>query len=1589
MNIKKMSSKALAIALSIMMLVTAVYAGFATVFKTDAAASVETEYVNALKSYSYADEEGHKLNTEQWTFNITQYGDITTDPHNPVVSGTYVVDKNGVKDLPAAAFTSNSLRIRHRRDTSSIPYYNFLSSDSAQEIQVRLIDNKSFAYGAELYYTVESNFAGKVLDIQGNLVVRNNKSGAGTIYYRVVTANAQGVKTAIWPSDGTWYSLAFGGADLNPDGYIFPAEIPAQEEGNTVGIECYVDMTSGIGVDVSIGVPAINYVHDTYETSKGSAQRYHLTDYYLMNLYGDMKERYPSTTTFFTQNDARIEYGYFTTVAGGSIEANKFYPFSINRTEYSMFYATPPKTNGGTSITGFHYQYWESDVAAQCEIGLGTGISYRLAVPYDGTVLIDGCIFDSGNNKGYVRVMKNGEQVYPNDGYEFVRKKDNKDSLIEAGLTANKGDFVEVQVFADVRSTQLNVIESAFTVVKSKYKNLPSDNIFAAAFDAPYQGKDYVGEYNGDDDTIFQFELFDAKAQQSFLANYYDSSKGKLLYSPDSGEYGYKFNNNDVYAVMSPSSTANVDSGIGTAISFTLPKDGGYDIAIGGKITKGKGTLNYRILENGEPLYPVDGSWLTVNSDDSFIPFEVSGVAKSSVTIQYAVTNSKDKTVEANLGAVTIYKRTKAVPSAVGLWTNYAASSYLPAVFDEYSGPVTKQATRYSFYSYNKQANTKKYLDTYNATSKTMSLADNSVVLNFAAPDLAATVKAGYGLGFTFTCAKEGDARVTMQPNGANTQYRILLNNNVVVDWTSADGTWKEHMISDVKVNDKIDVQFSSDADCTVSFGTPSIAYEGAHQDNNDASQDMFYSVNSFPYVDLGYDGAYKPKSGIWNYDVLHINKADGAVTYGSPDWYDLGSKKLFDKTTGAGYVFSDVSMTFDFAVDAEAYHGMSLRFISPKEGSTAYDLCAAIPMLTNEGTVKYRVMLNDEQVWPADGSWKSQKVVADKILDLPLLEITADYGDEIRIDMYLDDITATTNFSINNPYIRLTGYSDFMSPDVVGKVYALKDYNAYADSTYNGQYLVPESRWNFEYFTYNLKDNTMSEPMLFGRYNSSSSSLIHVSTENKTGVHVPNGGQVTAETYIKGQTETYGFNFRFVSPFEGEARIVGSPLLPMVSVADGSELYFRVLINDTVVWPENGEWAVGNADNGGSPGFTGMDATLKVGDNVVLQMFTTNPNAPDDGTFTKNVEYMGLGGTAVLRFDTVNTEKQKYTMAADWTSNYPVSPFWRYSIATNLENPVFSPLSYYKSSWDMWMDSSLGGLGLQKKIFLVNDSSYYAVAKKHVILAAELVIPKENYLCINGATINPSAAGIRSYARITYNGKNIWPKGQGNWQQMEPGDKITYEDIHFDSAEIKAITGSEDGKVKAGDVIRFEVTLDKNTDNAGKSSQIAWNPAAYISKQSTRTAEDKDIYGGLTAVDLDFFLALAKKMGNTQFDVDYLLNKDKHENPTIEEEEDYYEDFTSDVEDDFIGDDEISDDDDDETSSRRRKKVITVVYTEGISIWVIIGIIAGGVVLVAGIIVIIILAKKKKKDAQVAAESAAAQAVEGDGDANAENTEE
>lgn len=1557
MNIKKMSSRVLALVLAVLMLATAVYTGVSTLVEVKAAA----EYQRLLDCYVAGARPTLKY-ADRWNLNILDIGD-TTDPLNPSINSTIIVHGTDADNKTISAyyqqnkkgFTTQKLYAAHRTN-NTLPFYSFDSGAAGYDVKFHMVDDGTYTYGAQYLFKINQTHA---YDLQANLRLVSENDVAGTIYYRAVAIAEDGTKTVVWPDTGSWHSEQFSTAtgimgDIDPVEFNFPV-------GTRIGIECYADLTSGTDLTVAFGSPAIVTIGDKVETSKGTATQYKLLDYSYYHLYG-------STTAIsngnFYPNKSRFNFYYINTVSDANHNALQCYPFKQYNPTWTLWQATIVDKTGANRYVGYHMA---SADALHAETRKGGGVAYDFTMPTSGSVSME--LQATVTIEGYIRVLRNGEVVHPsNGGWDYYTKS----GTISAATTAEKGDVITVQMYSEADTAGLQVKDTVFTVYDSVVKNSASGNFFAAALEAPYPGKNYTGEFVADDTSIWSFKLLDNKSGSNIDVNYFDATKDNFLYYNEADDVGFKFMGNDLHALVVPSNGPSAAEGTGVTLAFNVPVDGVYDISTAANIVKGNGNVNYRVSLNTKTVFPTAGDWYAIGKDYPIVPVEVSAKAGDIIIIDYTVTDSSSSVVELNLGTVNIYKEPENVPSSVGFWNSYAPFSYAPYTVDKFDGNITYQATRYDFNSFVQTTNKSAAMTKYNSNTKLLSSADGNVVMNFNSANLETTAKAGNGAELLFTVPTSGEGKVALTPAGANAKYRVLYDGAVVIDWTDADNTLVEKLIN-VEAGKKIAFQMYNTADGTLSFGVPSVSYEGDFRQGATADDQLFYPISCNPYSHSDYVGDYNQKVGIWMFDTMSVNKADGSITFAPTNYYD--SKRLYNKENGVGYTFDATSIYVDFTSDSVADNGMHLEFISPKDEEQGFDMSAII-IGSKAATAHFRITKNGEKIWPVETDWHVQDMVEGSIIDFPFYEFICNQGDKIAMDLYFTGLADgdTMKIDLGSPYVKTTAMSYYFAPDVEAKVYAAKLYNPYLDNPYAGTANLVESRWNFEFIDLIYgKDgaaDTLTATYKPNTYNYGwNKYLYYVQGQLYSGYHVDStANDLSVELYNETDS-AHGISLRYVSPLSGSVKITGCPGIQASALVNGAEFMFRILVNDTVIFPTTGDWAVGDASNGGYLGFTGVDANLEVGDQVIYQYILKTPNLEARG----KVAQFGIGNPSIVVVTDINMNKTKFSHPGDFTPNFQLSPYWSYVYALDNTNPEFLEMPRYYAEWGLWMHAS-EWLACGKNYMWFMDNGIYNSTGKHGVVATQLTVPKTGYIAINAGKVQCQNMD-KGYARITVNGENVWPEGQGMWNEIVDGS-IDYEAIYL--------------AINEGDIVRFEGTMG-NDEIGDWSDYIWWSPSVTWSKNNLEYADAKNIYSGLDEAAIKYFQELAKKLTGVEFDEDFEANKNLAENMPEEDEEfkeessDYVEDFDDTSSDEEINEDEqVSSSEDTSsknTSSKKKGQVVTITYIEGgIPVWVIILICVGGAVLLAGIIVVVILVvNKNKKNAATAAAAAAEAAVEGE----------
>lgn len=1384
MKIKNTFSKLTALLLCLLMLATSVYTGFSAI--TEVSAESVT-YQRALDCFEGGRVPGMKF-ADRWSFNILDIGD-TTNPQSPEINSIIVVsglDTNGKTVSPyyqssKKGFTTRNLYAAHRTK-ASLPFYSFVQGEAGQEVKFHMVDDGTYTYGAQYLFRINQTH---VYDFQANLRLVDANGTAGAMYYRAVAIAEDGTKTVVWPKTGSWYSVEFSEAtgltpELAPVEFDFPV-------GTLIGVECYADLTAGTDLTVGFGSPTINNVTSTSD----GAKQYELLNYSYYQVYGN--DASISEGNFFP-NKSRFNFYYFNTINDSKHNALELYDYNYYHKEWDLWQATIVDSTNTTRHIGFHMPSAEQLYA---ETGNGGGVAYDFVAPRDGNLSMS--LQATNYNTAYIRVLLNDTVIFPESG---AWSTCNTSGNINLSCAVSKNDRIVVQTYSEEAITSLNMAGTVFTLSEKADKNMPSDKTFGAAFANPYLNEEYTGSFTPKESDIWKFYTYNVTTHSRTAVNYFDSANNNFLYNSGDASVGFHFDGNDLLAAVVPSSDANSK---GVSLEFAVPVSGQYDVSTAADILEGTGNAKYRICLNGAVVFPENGEWYSANSADACLPDSIFAVAGDKIYIDYIVTDSTSSEILLNLGTVNIYKVPDSIPSSTGFWTDYEAFAYAPYTIDGFNGNITYQPTRFEFGSFNLSENKSTAMTKYDNAAKLLS--SDFVSVSFADSALETTATAGNGAEIKFVPSVSAEAKISFTPNGENAKYRILCGDETVIDWTDADGTDVEPTVNVID-GKAVKIQMYTSADGAFSFGSPTVSINNGFNGHNKDTDEIFYPLNSNPYANSDYEGDYNQKTGRFMFNTMSVSKTDGAVSFAPTNYFK--DKKLYNKANGAGYVFESDSLKFDFTDDDSAYYGMNLEFISPK--AQGYDIGTMIfTPATATATAHLRITKNGEKLWPEDTDWNIQKINEGDIIKFPLLEFEANKSDKVAIDLYFTGIAENEAITVDlgSPYVKTTAMSHVVTPDAEAKVYAAKDYNPYLDNPYAGTANLVESRWNFEFFDLiygqNDETDTITAPYQATTYNYGWNRYLYVYKNGQTGsgYHINNSGNdINVELYNE-TDRAHGLYLRYVSPLSGSVRVTGNPGILPSALVDGAEFYFRVMVNDTVIFPTTGDWCVANEANNGYIGFTGIDANLEIGDEVIYQYVLKTPAI----TSHTKVAQFDLGNPSIVVISKTNNDKLEFSQSDDFTPDYQLSPYWNYMYAPDATNPEYQEMSRYIDNLGSIWAHSTEYLAVGKRYMWIMDSSTYAATGKHGAVASQFTANKDGEIVL--LSQNLTCQGMpKAYARITLNGENVWPAEADSWEEFEY--TTSYDDIIVE--------------VNKGDVIRFEATM--SNESAGSwASYIWWTP--------------------------------------------------------------------------------------------------------------------------------------------------------------------
>lgn len=1408
--------------------------------------------------------------------------------------------------------------------------YSFYNNSSRRGISVTLKDDGVTPYGAALEFRAPQS---GIYDLSHYLDVSDGEDASGRLYYRVRRLASDKESTVMYPNGQDWYTLDVGGEASETQ--LSAAEIELKA-GESVFIELYFDSdnSSGGTLVCSIGNPVMTLTDKTYDY-KGYSASYVPADYHYFN-------RTAGTGGYIAQAD-RFSFNVMR-YNGGEVEVEEI---STYNSSFNNMLLNPSFSNAG-----YHY----SSGNIQIEAKNNCGISLDFNVPESGIVTLTSN--GISNQNLYTRVLKNDEVIYPSDGgWETFTSA----TTFTVSESASAGDKITLQMYSGAASTQYATLTALrISVTGGNSYNLPTDNEFSALLEQPYRGRDYEGRFEAAEDSVWSFGILNGTSGGlvTNAANAYDSD-GRFLYHDSSESVGYHFSDDQLTFEAQGYAGSGMTDGRGFSVSMNVKESSLYDISSAFNIISGSGVGKFRILKNGEKIWPVISDWYSLNSENGTegdVPaIECAAVAGDVITFEGMVsTPGKNDTVVLGLGSPTIRKVDPKVPQAQGYMSVYSPSDYAPVTFEDYSGAYIQNESRWNFGLLDKTGFGVVYADYYNSITGFSGNSSQTAGVIISDAGLTAKLSDEYGVSLDFTAPADGYADINLPISAADgVYYRVMLDDTQVYPesgWKEADGTAPE--IDGVRVleGQKISVQLYADGEASADLGITSVSYTSEHSNSAQAGESSFGALDADPYGDDDYTGEYVPVEGLWNFDIFRASDQELL----KPDRYssDEGGR-LYNEASGAGWYFGDSSLASEVKINGENAYGVSLGFTVPE--TDLYDFQTAFT-LGGDSSLKAKLYIrathNGDVIWPLEGEWYECEASGSESVNVAAYEVDAVAGDEVRLEFYASEITLdgspydSLKIDMGAPSYTKSRATVVETPDASARVYAYQDYNPFGDLSYQGSYTPAEGRWNYEFLDATDPDNL--KVIKADTYNSSNKKISSTSAPG-AGLYVGVSGSVGNSEITCQNGSSYGTNLRFVSPITGNVLISGSPYInSAASVPDDAVVYFRILVNDEVVFPADGGWDEMTGESRSST-FGGIELEIEAGDNVIYQCYMkTSEN--------KTISVL-VNKPSIVLVSSVSSPKNSYNAKNDFTTNYQISPFWSYEYSLSRENLEYKQLESYGND-GYWSAAGLKQhtidgqtrtekLGVSNSRLWINNS---IDGSDPGVAVYRFDVPEDGTYTINAASaITTNYSSGQMLARITLNGEKIWP-ADSDWQRLDKNNRIEFEQFTRE--------------LTAGDVLRFEGSIADGDIPSYNDSMVIWTPVVSLGG----IQEEVTIYYGLNEADVEFFQKIATA---AQFDQNYEQSKKDYEDslnetdngggtngggstnsggntvyipgtpgtPGTEGTPGYWIPGSEDT----------------------IRRIVTTTVS-GIPVWVIILIVAGGVLLAGGVTVTLIILKKKGK---------------------------
>jgi len=1398
-------------------------------------------------------------------------------------------------------------------DTYTAPgeYYNKNSADNKfvfvndATVSFTMTDGATGTKGMWLEFTADE--AG-YYDLSQKLAVTGNASAKGDVYYRVVRLSDN--KT-VYPTNTEWKTLSVNGN--NPTASMTPVTAWLAK-GDKFRIEAYSKLTTGDKITIDIGDPTAT-LSSHIKASTGEYVSYKSYDYFL----SAREQVIP-----YYIND-RIEF-YMLDYTNSLTN-----PTQHKFTKYNKSWSNALYYNTGTPIIGF----WgmggmdaEKRLKFKAAAGHGPQITYNASE--SGYLDIFVPVAMEGTNEIDVRVVKNGQQLWPQSGFATVNT-----CKIRLNTEVQSGDKISVQFHSNSDIEIGGFTDAVFSLAVNEPANSTSAEIYSPLWERPFNHKsNYNGEYGETPGAIFNFGFIDGGT--TVIMDSFNSGKG-LLYNSKKPDSGYTFSKDDLIYTIA-------DSTSGMDLSFIAPYSGKYDLSTAFKVVSGSGASTFKITCGNRIIWPESGTAYEFSAnpgteiDIPAIMTELNTGDKISFILTSKLENGTKLVV--NLGTPTVTRFVNSTYSGsetIDIYTPYKFTAFEKGKISDREKANSR--FEYVFVSADGKENTANIYNTaektvtYNGTGFKFS-SDGDVAVNIANSALTHIIR--------FTAPKDITGKLQFELGGADNAKMVITKNGSQIwpesGWQSVSGaTVPIELDANYKKGDVIEFKLKADASGEVKLGIPSIT-DVYHLTDYNESTVSYQALYGNPFGDKDYSGDYnRYDNEVWLYDISDVTDIT-EVEYIIPDSYKSDNGRyLYNKTTETGYYFGD-TLEAELKATNGGKYGISLGFKAPRTDTFIFR--SGLRIVTEDATAKLyaRLIKNGDTVWCGgqESGWFADTAVSGVDIDIPLNEIALNEGDILRLELYAEEITVNTatadtiKISLVAPEIFSEAAKTVSDPNIEAKVLYLYDEFPYYGIAYTGKFIPMENRWNYEFATFGDSGETFAPDYYDSKtadlYSRAYSDSPHYKFKDK------------AVTLTPSDSQAKGINLRYTSATESETIFQAVPKI--TQGAENGNVKFRILHNGKTVWPADKEWEVLTNEVSESANADRLSLKLAVGDNVEIQLLAS-PTDNSNGNVTVALDTFA----AVVGYK--QTTKNVYNYRNEQT-NPQLDPFWSYEYTIDPVNINWKRASSFANGYHNIPGAPYNGMNPSTALFGITTCSGLealceAAGGTVPIISATLNIPKDGFYKMSADKAKIYAAGeMTPKLRITVNGKKVWPEDK-EWEIVEK-DVDSFANMVYE--------------LKAGDKLRFESTADEEyeTFKTLDRFRIMWAFNVSYSEWDIVYTETNDIFDMLTPRMHEFYLKLAKKK-QIQFDEEY----EKHLAESLLAGAD------TELPDSSIGDStdnsqgEWIEGTEDKVIVKKGKKTIKKIIVNNFPVILIVIICIASALLIAAIIILIILHKKGK----------------------------